>query len=65
LTLLLPTAGLVLAVVYGQFHYGIDALTGLVLAGIMLAVMQRRRTAEAPVPAPESVVGVLDASTSS
>ena len=65
LTLLLPTAGLVLAVVYGQFHYGVDALTGLVLAGIMLALMQRRRTAEATVTTPESVVGVLDASTSS
>jgi membrane-associated phospholipid phosphatase len=64
LMLLLPTAGLVLAVVYGQFHYGIDALTGLVLAGIMLAVLQRRRTAEATVTAPESVVGVLDASAS-
>jgi membrane-associated phospholipid phosphatase len=65
LLLLLPTAGLVLAVVYGQFHYGIDALTGLVLGGIMLAVMQRRRSAEATVTAPESVVGVLDASASS
>ena len=27
--LLLPTTGLVLGVVYGQFHYGVDALSGL------------------------------------
>jgi hypothetical protein len=64
LLLLLPTTGLVLAVVYGQFHYGVDALTGLVLAGIMLAVMQRVRAAEAPNPTTESVVRVFDASTS-
>lgn len=62
LTLLLPTIGLVLAVIYGQFHYGVDALTGLLLAGGMLAVMQRARV-EAPSPSPDSVVGVLDAST--
>ena len=61
--LLLPTTGLVLAVVYGQFHYGVDALTGLLLAGVMLAVMQRARVAEMPARAGESVVGVLDAST--
>lgn len=60
--LLLPTTGLVLAVVYGQFHYGVDALTGLLVAGVMLAVMQRARVAEAPARAGESVVGVLDAS---
>lgn len=65
LLLLLPTTGLVLAVVYGQFHYGVDALTGLLLAGIMLAVMQRVRVAEAPNPTTESVVRVFDASTSS
>jgi hypothetical protein len=53
----------VLAVVYGQFHYGVDALTGLLLAGVMLAVMQRARVAEMPARAGESVVGVLDAST--
>jgi hypothetical protein len=60
IVLLLPTIGLVLAVVYGQFHYGVDAVSGLLVAGIMLAVMQR-----GPVTAParESVVGVLDAST--
>jgi membrane-associated phospholipid phosphatase len=46
--LLLPfTAGLILAVVYGQFHYAVDALAGLVLAAVMLGIMQ---TAEADVP---------------
>lgn len=60
MVLLLPTIGLVLAVVYGQFHYGVDAISGLLVAGIMLAVMQR---GPVPVPARESVVGVLDAST--
>src|SRR5207245_3483122 len=39
--ILLPlTVGLTLAVVYGQFHYGVDALSGLVVAGAMLATMQ-------------------------
>ena len=37
------TAGLVLAVVYGQFHYALDALSGLILAGVMLAVMQLQK----------------------
>src|SRR6266699_2558512 len=42
---LLPfTAGLILAVVYGQFHYAVDALAGLIVAALMLGVMQ---TAEA------------------
>jgi hypothetical protein len=45
---LLPfTAGLILAVVYGQFHYAVDALAGLVVAALMLGAMQ---TAEAEVP---------------
>ena len=45
---LLPfTAGLILAVVYGQFHYAVDALAGLIVAALMLGVMQ---TAEAPEP---------------
>jgi membrane-associated phospholipid phosphatase len=45
---LLPfTAGLILAVVYGQFHYAIDALAGLGLAAVMLGLMQ---TAEASEP---------------
>jgi len=62
IALLLPTIGLLLAVVYGQFHYGVDALSGLLLAGIMLAVMQRGGPVTAPIPARESAVGVLDAS---
>jgi hypothetical protein len=61
--LLLPTSGLVLAVVYGQFHYAVDALSGLLVAGIMLAVMQRSRAAEVAARSGESVVGVLDAGT--
>lgn len=60
--LTLPTAGLVLGVVYGQFHYGVDALSGLLVAGVMLAVMQRGRAAEVPARTEKSVVGVLDAS---
>jgi len=36
------TAGLVLSVVYGQFHYGVDALTGLVVAGVVLAIVGAR-----------------------
>jgi hypothetical protein len=63
LALLLPTIGLVLAVIYGQFHYGVDALSGLLLAAGMLAVMQRARVADASAPAAETVVGVLDVST--
>jgi membrane-associated phospholipid phosphatase len=46
---LLPfTAGLILAVVYGQFHYAVDALAGLIVAALMLGAMQ---TAEAAQPA--------------
>jgi len=60
--LVLPTSGLVLAVVYGQFHYAVDALSGLLLAGIMLAMMQRSRAAEVAARSDKSVVGVLDAS---
>jgi len=45
---LLPfTAGLLLAVVYGQFHYAVDALAGLIVAAMMLGIMQ---TAEAAAP---------------
>ncbi len=45
---LLPfTAGLILAVVYGQFHYAADALAGLMVAALMLGIMQ---TAEASEP---------------
>jgi membrane-associated phospholipid phosphatase len=41
------TAGLILAVVYGQFHYAVDALSGLMVAALMLGLMQ---TAEASEP---------------
>jgi membrane-associated phospholipid phosphatase len=45
---LLPfTAGLTLAVVYGQFHYAVDALAGLMVAAAILGIMQ---TAEADAP---------------
>jgi PAP2 superfamily protein len=45
---LLPfTTGLIMAVVYGQFHYAVDAMAGLVVAAVMLGVMQ---TAEAEAP---------------
>jgi len=55
---LLPfTAGLILAVVYGQFHYAVDALAGLVVAAVILGIMQ---TAEAdePVRVPVTNLGV-------
>lgn len=46
--ILLPfTTGLILAVVYGQFHYAVDALAGLMVAALMLGIMQ---TAEATEP---------------
>lgn len=47
LVLLPLTIGLTLAVVYGQFHYAVDALGGLMVAAVMLGIMQ---TAEAPEP---------------
>lgn len=58
------TAGLVVGVVYGQFHYGIDALSGLVLAALALVLTLRWLPIEAPAPVREgdSVVGVLGAS---
>ena len=44
---LLPfTAGLILAVVYGQFHYAVDALAGLMVAAVMLGIMQTAEAAE-------------------
>jgi len=53
---LLPfTAGLLLAVVYGQFHYAVDALAGLVVAALMLGVMQ---SAEAESPARVAVANL-------
>ena len=48
--ILLPfTIGLTLAVVYGQFHYAVDSLTGLLVAALILGIMQ---TAEASEPQP-------------
>ena len=37
LALVPPTLGLVLSVVYGQFHYAVDAVAGLFVAGAVLA----------------------------
>lgn len=47
LVLLPLTTGLLIAVVYGQFHYAVDAISGLMVAAVMLGVMQ---TAEAAAP---------------
>jgi membrane-associated phospholipid phosphatase len=49
LALALPTAGLVLSVVYGQFHYGVDALSGLLVGGAMLAAVRTPAPQHAPV----------------
>jgi membrane-associated phospholipid phosphatase len=55
---LLPfTGGLILAVVYGQFHYAVDAMAGLVVAALMLGVMQAAE-AEAPHRVPVADLGV-------
>lgn len=55
---LLPfTAGLTLAVVYGQFHYAVDALAGLVLAAAILGIMQTAE-ADAPRRVPVASLGV-------
>src|SRR5438046_2626286 len=62
LALLPVTAGLVLGVVYGQFHYGVDALSGLVVAGLSLAVMEWWRGRGATSAAVPSVAGVLEVS---
>jgi len=58
------TLGLVLAVVYGQFHYAVDALSGLMVAGVMLGVLQFQKVPEeGPAPAPEpAVLGALETS---
>ncbi len=59
---LLPfTAGLVVGVVYGQFHYGVDALTGLALGAVALALTSRWLPVEEANAVPDSVAGVLDA----
>ena len=55
---LLPfTAGLILAVVYGQFHYAVDALAGLGVAALMLGIM-RPAEADAPRRVPVANLGV-------
>jgi len=54
--ILLPfTIGLVMAVVYGQFHYAVDALSGLIVAALMLGIMQTAE-AEAPESVPQGLV---------
>ena len=40
------TVGLILAVVYGQFHYAVDALSGLMVAGVVLGVLQLQKVPE-------------------
>ncbi|HUL03693.1 MAG TPA: phosphatase PAP2 family protein [Gemmatimonadales bacterium] len=40
--------GLVLSVVYGQFHYGVDALSGLLVAGGILYSVRTRAPGTAP-----------------
>ncbi|HEV8265923.1 MAG TPA: phosphatase PAP2 family protein [Gemmatimonadales bacterium] len=55
---LLPfTGGLILAVVYGQFHYAVDAIAGLVVAALMLGLMQTADV-EAPRRVPARRLGV-------
>jgi membrane-associated phospholipid phosphatase len=43
------TVGLVLSVVYGQFHYGVDALMGLVVAAAMLMAVRAPEPAAVPI----------------
>ena len=44
------TIGLIFAVVYGQFHYGVDALSGLLVAGGILYSIRARTPQLAPQP---------------
>jgi len=46
------TLGLVLSVVYGQFHYAVDAVAGLIVAGAVLASQYIYGAAPAAVPTP-------------
>jgi len=46
------TLGLVLSVVYGQFHYAVDAVAGLIVACAVLASLRIYGTAPACAPAP-------------
>lgn len=55
------TVGLVLAVVYGQFHYALDALSGLMLAGVMLAVMQLQKVPVEELPPYMGIEGMAAA----
>lgn len=55
------TTGLILAVVYGQFHYALDALSGLMLAGVMLAVMQRQLVPVEEIPPYMGIEGIAAA----
>ncbi|HVH66227.1 MAG TPA: phosphatase PAP2 family protein [Gemmatimonadales bacterium] len=48
------TLGLVLSVVYGQFHYAVDAVAGLLVAFAVLASQYIYGTVPAPAPAPAS-----------
>ena len=44
LALVPPTIGLTFAVVYGQFHYGVDAISGIVVAiAVWMSLNGRRR----------------------
>lgn len=53
---LLPfTIGLTLSVVYGQFHYAVDSLTGLLVAALILGIMQTAEASE-PQPLPQGLV---------
>jgi len=52
------TAGLILAVVYGQFHYAVDALAGLILAAMMLGIMPDRGSDRAATRAGRRITGV-------
>lgn len=50
---LLPfTLGLVLSVVYGQFHYAVDAVAGLIVAGAVLASQAVYGASPAPARSP-------------
>src|SRR5207302_11124442 len=50
------TIGLVLSVVYGQFHYAVDAVAGLIVAGAVLA-FHAIYYAPAPAAAPAALAG--------
>jgi membrane-associated phospholipid phosphatase len=49
------TLGLVLSVVYGQFHYAVDAVAGLLVAGAVLASQYIYGSVPAPIPVPVPV----------